>query len=441
MTALAAARPAGRPWRRAALWLAGLAPFFYATYGLANWLAAQRDEVGAVVFAFERHVPFLAWTIVPYWSINAFYAASLFVPATAGELDRHGRRLLTAQAAAVACFILWPLRFTFERPPVTGLPGFMFDALTSFDKPFNQAPSLHIALLVILWDLYARHLPPAWRPALHAWFALIGVSVLTTYQHHFVDVPTGALLGFACLWLWPLAGDTPRPGPLAADRRRRRLAAAYAAGAALLAAFGAGLGGVALWLAWPALSLALVALAYACVGAALFQKAPDGTVSLASRVLLAPYRLGAHLNALAWTRGEAAPVEVADGVHLGRLPWGRAKPRWRGATLVDLCAELPSPGGFAAVRAVPLLDLATPSPARLRAAAEAIERARGDGPVLVACALGYARSAVAVATWLLRTGRAGGVDEAVAMVRRARPRVVIGDNARLALARAAGVLP
>ena len=32
----------------------------------------------------------------------------------------------------------------------------MFDALAGFDKPFNQAPSLHIALLVILWELYAR---------------------------------------------------------------------------------------------------------------------------------------------------------------------------------------------------------------------------------------------------------------------------------------------
>ena len=30
---------------------------------------------------------------------------------------------------------------------------------------------------------------------LHIWFALVGVSVLTTYQHHFFDIPTGALLG------------------------------------------------------------------------------------------------------------------------------------------------------------------------------------------------------------------------------------------------------
>jgi hypothetical protein len=48
----------------------------------------------------------------------------------------------------VTFFVLTPLRFSFEPKPEThGLAGFLFDALAGFDKPFNQAPSLHIALL------------------------------------------------------------------------------------------------------------------------------------------------------------------------------------------------------------------------------------------------------------------------------------------------------
>ena len=65
--------------KRAALWLVLLGPFFYASYGLANWWAGTRAQVPSVVFAWEQHIPFLAWTIFPYWSLNLFYAASLLL--------------------------------------------------------------------------------------------------------------------------------------------------------------------------------------------------------------------------------------------------------------------------------------------------------------------------------------------------------------------------
>ena len=116
-------------------------------------------DVGSVVFAWERRIPFLPWTIIPYWSIDILYGISLFVCTSERELDTHARRLLTAQVIAVTCFILFPLTFTFARPEADGLAGLLFDSLGRFDKPFNQAPSLHIALLVILWDRYARHVP------------------------------------------------------------------------------------------------------------------------------------------------------------------------------------------------------------------------------------------------------------------------------------------
>jgi membrane-associated phospholipid phosphatase len=307
-----------RPWRRAALWLCLLAPFFYLTYGSANWLASHRSDVGAVVFDWEHAIPFIGWTIVPYWSINLFYGLSLFVCATADELDNHARRLLTAQVIAVTCFILFPLQFTFIQPDTHGLPGFLFAALTSFDKPFNQAPSLHIALLIVLWALYTRHVPHWTLWLLHPWFALVGISVLTTYQHHFIDVPTGALLGLICLWLWPDHERSPLAvASLTADRRRRQLAIRYLAGGGVLTAFGSWTGGAALWLLWPALSLALVAANYAFFGAAGFQKDGNGRMSLAARALLAPYLLGAWINSRAWTRREAMPVMVADGA----WPW------------------------------------------------------------------------------------------------------------------------
>jgi len=419
-----------RPWRRAALWLVGLGLFFYASYGLANWLAFLRAGVPVVVFGWERQIPFLAWSIVPYWSVNAFYAASLFVCATRAELDRHAARLLTAQVIAVACFIAVPLRFSFARPDSTGLPGFLFAVLGGFDKPFNQAPSLHIALLVILWDLYARHAPGRlWRWALHGWFALIGLSVLTTYQHHAVDVPTGALLGLFCVWLWPDAAPNPLGGRLARDRKRLLLAAAYAAGAMALSALAAWGGGWWLWLFWPAASCCIVTVNYVLAGAAGFGKRTDGTMPLPTFLLLAPYILAARLNAWLWTRRAPAPCHVAGGVWLGRQPAARNLAAGPFRTVVDLCAEIPLPRWNGRRVALPCLDLVRPADATLQAAAAAIEVARGDGPVLVCCALGYSRSAAAVSAWLVRTGRATDATTAAVMIRAARPRVVLPDAA------------
>ena len=51
-------------FRAAALWLAFLAPFFYLTYGTANWLASLREDVPNLAFGWEHRIPFLAWTIV-----------------------------------------------------------------------------------------------------------------------------------------------------------------------------------------------------------------------------------------------------------------------------------------------------------------------------------------------------------------------------------------
>ena len=90
---------APHPWRRALAWLAFLGPFFFATYAFANWTASLHTAVPSIVFDWERHIPFLPWTIVPYWIIDALYGISLFLCASKRELDTHALRLLTAHGS------------------------------------------------------------------------------------------------------------------------------------------------------------------------------------------------------------------------------------------------------------------------------------------------------------------------------------------------------
>ncbi|RNF82254.1 phosphatase PAP2/dual specificity phosphatase family protein [Montanilutibacter psychrotolerans] len=424
--------PSARPWKRAIAWLVLLGPLFFLSYGWANSLAAARVSVPSVVFGWESAIPFWAWTIVPYWSIDAFYAVSLFICRDRRELDRQALRLLTAQFVAVTCFVLWPLRFSFTRPDSDGVFGWLFDVLLGFDKPFNQAPSLHIVLLVILWLRFGAHLHGVWRWWLHGWAVLIAVSVLTTFQHHFFDVPTGLLAGFLCAWLWPMRVDPPWRGAVwTRERARWRLAALYLAGAMSLALPAVVFSGAALWLLWPAVSLLLVATNYALLGASGFQKQADGRLTVAAQWLYAPYLLAAWINSRWWTRRSPRPVPVCDDVWLGRVPTATERDGFD--VVVDLAAELPLADARADDAVRPTLDLIAPAPTLLRAVAADIEIARSRGRVLVCCALGYSRSASAVAAWLLHSGRAASVELAIARVQAARPAVVLGEPHRQAL--------
>ncbi|MNE66753.1 hypothetical protein D3C80_1623260 [compost metagenome] len=81
-----------------------------------------------------------------------------------------------------------------------------------------------------------------------------------------------------------------------------------------------------------------------------------------------------------------------------------------------------------------MLDLCAPSAERCLQAAKAIEALRTNGPLLVCCALGYSRSATAVVAWLLHSGRANTVEQAIALVAAARPGIVLRAEHLKALA-------
>jgi protein-tyrosine phosphatase len=422
-------------WRRAILWLAGLGAFFYVGYPLTNWLASLRGDVPVVVFGWEHVVPFLAWTIIPYWTTNLFFVLSLFLCRTRRELDTHAKRLLSAQAIAFIFFIVVPLRASFPKPATDGVAGFLFASLGAFDMPFNQAPSLHVALTTVLAALYVRILPRWAGVAFLAWSLLVIASVLTTYQHHFIDIPTGLLLGLLCIWMWPWNGGNRLLGwQTTRDTARRTLAARYAIAAVALAVLAVVINGAALWLLWPTVALLAVAAAYLGFGPTLFAKSDDGCLDWTTRLLLLPYLLGAKMNAYLWTRREVASVEVADGVWLGRFPSAiECRPM---AAVVDTTCE------FSRVRfagewvSVAMLDLVAPSATSLRYAADRIESLRVLGPLLVCCALGYGRSAATLGVWLVRTGRLPDLQTAIDHLRTKRPGLAIKSEQRRAMAEA-----
>ena len=95
--------------------------------------------------------------------------------------------------------------------------------------------------------------------------------------------------------------------------------------------------------------------------------------------------------------------------------------------VLDLTGEFSETRPFRALPYLnlPVLDLTAPSRDDLRAGVEFINAHRHQGAVYVHCKIGYSRSAVVVASWLMDVGDATTPDEALARIRTVRPSCVI----------------
>jgi protein-tyrosine phosphatase/membrane-associated phospholipid phosphatase len=371
--------------------------------------------------------------IIPYMSIDLFFVAAPFLCRSEQELYTLAKRITFAILMAGACFLLFPLRFAFERPPASGWLGVVFNAFRGFDQPFNLLPSLHIALRTILAVLYAQHTRGVLRLSSHIWFSLIGLSTVLTYQHHVVDVLGGFVLAAYCFYLF---SDAPAKLPVMVNRQvgTYYVISAFVLGLATLLP---GLWGLLLF--WPALSLSIVAAAYFGWGPGIYRKA-NGRLPLSTRFVLGPMLLGQQLSLLYYRRQCRPWDEVVPGVWIGRKlnDTEAAEAVRRGVTAVlDLTAEFDEARPFLNVNYcnLAILDLTSPTQDQLQQIASFIAQHATTGIVYVHCKIGYSRSAAAVGSYLLSTGRAADMEEVVQRLRAARPSIIVRPEARAALSR------
>lgn len=412
--------------------LAGLSIFFFTSYNLTNWYTANLSDVGSLFFSWESLIPLWPWTIVPYWSIDLMYGLAILLATSKQSLKILCLRLFSAQIICITCFLIFPLKFSFERPNLDGFFGLWFDVLMGFDKPFNQAPSLHITLLVILWQFYNCYFQSKFNQLLlHVWCFLIALSVLTTWQHHFFDVPTGLWAGCFCIWLWPENGMTPLKSKSYA--KQYTWSGIYFLLFLLSLSLAIYIGGIGLWLLWLAGAFVLVSANYLVFGATGFQKQANGHFPFAITILYLPYFAIMWLNSRLWTLKNKPADFIMDNVYLGRIASHNTLQTKRIVSIVDFCAELPIGQFNGYYSLIPVLDMTPLSIKQCQLAAETIDQFQKQGSVLVCCALGYSRSATAVIAWLLLTKRAANVEDAITKVKTARCSVVISSKQKALL--------
>lgn len=403
-------------WKQGLCWLVLLGPLFFLSYGQVNQFTATRHDVGSLVLGWEHAIPFMPWSIIPYWSIDLLYGISLFICTSKQELTRHGCRLVGASLVACAGFLLFPLQFSWHRPEVQGVSGWLFAQLEQFDLPYNQAPSLHIILTWLLWLRFRSHLSGVWRGIATGWFVLISISVLTTWQHHFVDVVSGFIVGLFLSYLIPIQGRWRwQRYAYPAHRVIRR----YASGAllCLLSAVSIPFGEILLW---PATALLLMTLAYLGAGESIWQKDSQGRQSLSSCILLLPVMLVSRLTHRYFCRNLTSCDEICHGLSIGVYPSSNVAQE----AVLDLTAERGAPCQWtdhAELVSYPLLDLQVPSLGRFHEGVRQLDSLKQrHQTVLIHCALGMSRSALVTAGWLLFRGHAENATQAVEMISQRR---------------------
>jgi hypothetical protein len=203
----------------------------------------------------------------------------------------------------------------------------------------------------------------------------------------------------------------------------------YAVTATAVAAGAWMLGGWGWLLLWLAVSLAAQALAYAGWGTAVFRKT-NGRLPWSVRILLAPYMICARVTLYYYCRGLAPYTEAAHRVWIGRrLTDAEAREVVRkGVTAaLDLTAGFPESAPLAALRYlnIQLLPLTVPSLEQLREAVRFVQDESRRGIVYVHGALGYSRSVGVVAAYLLSSGLAESVEDAVERVRSMIPQTLL----------------
>lgn len=185
---------------------------FAAVYSFCTWYASSLQQVPSFTFNFEKFIPFVPISIVPYMAGGLFFCLVFFSCSDAHQLKILTWRMLFVTFAAGIFFVTFPLRFSFDKPEVSNMiMGLTFSFLKTVDSPFNQSPSLHIAFAFVFWSVF-RELSK-WRIFLMVWLILLGISTLTTYQHHLIDILNGALLSHLSFIIIPYRKNDPEYRP------------------------------------------------------------------------------------------------------------------------------------------------------------------------------------------------------------------------------------
>ncbi|WP_433902184.1 hypothetical protein [Sphingobacterium puteale] len=393
---------------------------FQLTYSYTAAYASSLAAVPSFVFDFEQHIPFIPWMILPYMSSGLFFCLVPFYCRQKGELLCYAKRFTFVTLIAVLCFLLFPLRFSFDRPQVENLlfTNF-FSFLEKYDSPFNQAPSLHVAYACLFWSVLRWKFNGWKKIILGIWLLMMGLGTLTVYQHHVIDLLTACLLVQVSFILFPNAIEQQHNSPqksgfytqkldsrLPAIRNQQVTNSYYLIGwlFMLLALLCEGYLLLLIAFAWVAFDCFAVGYNYLC-GNTGFLKDNRGRIPLIKKVFYAPYQLAYWLMWRFFRKRNNPPLmELLPRCYVGpRLDASEliALGLDRNLVVFDLAAELEDVkllGTMEKYYSFPLLDIAKVDVEDAHLIIDAMLSAYRNldehENMVIHCTMGYSRSMI-----------------------------------------------
>lgn len=397
------------------IWLLFMGTVFFLLYGAANEYANLTAPHYSFYFEWEKNIEFIPEFIVPYMSSDIVFIAAFLLTQTRLELRVLALRVLFIVLVSVLIFILLPLQFSFDKPATTDFT-FLFKLLEA-DRPFNQLPSLHVSFAIIFWFSMKDTLSnPMIKAVLLCWLLLVILSTLFVFQHHFIDLPTGALVGIIAVLLIrkenKMSALTQFMTP-----RHLKMGSYFLALSVVFMILSFVLSPVFIYFFICTFSVSII---YAFGFNALLD-ITNRQARLLRWFILFPYFLGCKLSWALYKKSLPLFSKVEGEVYIGRHPSIDEYKKINALGIkrvINLATELPLNKTALIQHRFNFLDQTIQCPETVHRVVMLIEKYKSEG-IYIHCALGLSRSVIVIWAWMLFNGKTN--DEIIEHLNEIRP--------------------
>ena len=381
------------------VWLLYLGIVFFLLYGSVNQYALIIQTNTSFFMNWEKSIPFIESFIIPYMSSDILFVIAFLLHQTRISLKVLALRSFTSIVVSVLVFAVFPLKFSFEKPIVD---NFLFEML-EMDLPYNQMPSLHVSLAVILWFSMKNNIQSKLiKIVLFIWLVLVVLSTLLVYQHHFIDVPTGFLLGILIVYLINEKKETYFTKSFTSPRNIK-IALYYLFFSIVFMVLSFKLNSlICLYLF---LSIFFLSAIYA-FGLNDLLVTKNAKANIFQKILFLPYFVGSHLSWIYYKKKIPFISNYNENIYFGRqadkIEYKKLKKI--GITkIINLSPELQFNQTDIYQKRYNFLDLTIQAPENILEVIKEIEKS--EDKIYVHCKLGMARTILVISAYMLYQGK------------------------------------